>query len=67
MVSQPEQERRVVEVAERDLPVHCPMPGTPVWSMHPRVFLDVAQAHELICPYCGTRYVYKGKAHAGGH
>jgi uncharacterized Zn-finger protein len=43
------------------------MPGTPVWSMHPRVFLDVAQAHELICPYCGTRYVYKGKAHAGGH
>ncbi len=56
---------RVVEVTERDLPVHCPMPGTPVWSMHPRVFLDVAGEGELICPYCGTRYVYKGEAPRG--
>ena len=36
------------------------MPSTPVWNLHPRVFLDVAKSGELLCPYCGTRYVYKG-------
>ena len=36
------------------------MPSTPVWNLHPRVFLDVAKTGELLCPYCGTRYVYKG-------
>ena len=57
---------RFVEVTESDLPLHCPTPQTPVWSMHPRVFLDVAKAGEMLCPYCGTRYVYKG-APAKGH
>ena len=51
---------RSVEVTEHDLPLHCPTPSTPVWSMHPRVFLDVAKSGELLCPYCGTKYVYKG-------
>jgi uncharacterized Zn-finger protein len=36
------------------------MPGAPLWARHPRVFLDVAKAGESLCPYCGTRYVYKG-------
>jgi uncharacterized Zn-finger protein len=31
-----------------------------VWSLHPRVFLDVAHAGKMLCPYCGTLYVYKG-------
>lgn len=57
---------RAVEVTRSDLPLHCPRPQTPVWSMHPRVFLDVAEAGETQCPYCGTRYVYKG-APAKGH
>ena len=48
---------RVVEVTEADLPLHCPTPKTPVWSLHPRVFLDVAKAGQVLCPYCGTRYV----------
>jgi uncharacterized Zn-finger protein len=51
---------REVEVTEKDLPLHCPMPGAPLWARHPRVFLDVARVHESLCPYCGTRYVYKG-------
>jgi uncharacterized Zn-finger protein len=51
---------RVVSVSEADLPLHCPTPGAPVWSMHPRVFLDVAQSGKMLCPYCGTLYVYKG-------
>ncbi len=57
---------RLVEVTEKDLPFHCPMPSAPLWSRHPRVFLDVAREGESLCPYCGTKYVYKGappKAH----
>lgn len=56
---------RVVEVTETDLPLHCPMPATPVWSMHPRVFLDVAKIGHILCPYCGAQYVYKGTAPKG--
>jgi uncharacterized Zn-finger protein len=55
-----------VEVTQKDLPLHCPMPGAPLWSRHPRVFLDVAARGEALCPYCGTKYVYKG-APVKGH
>ena len=51
---------RLVEVTEKDLPLHCPTPGAPLWSSHPRVFLDVAKNGEALCPYCGTRFHYKG-------
>jgi uncharacterized Zn-finger protein len=57
---------RVVEVIEKDLPLHCPLPEAPLWSRHPRVFLDVAKEREVLCPYCGTKYVYKG-APVKGH
>jgi uncharacterized Zn-finger protein len=56
---------RIVEVRESDLPLHCPMPGTPLWMMHPRVFLDVAKAGEVLCPYCGAQYIYKGAPQTG--
>jgi uncharacterized Zn-finger protein len=56
---------RTVEVTATDLPLHCPTPATPVWSMHPRVFLDVAKSGEILCPYCGTKYVFKGVAPKG--
>ena len=55
----------LVEVTERDLPLHCPTPQTQVWNYHPRVFLDVAEAGEIRCPYCSTLYVYKGAKPAG--
>ena len=51
---------RELEVGAKDLPLHCPMPGSPLWARHPRVFLDVAREGESRCPYCGTLYVYKG-------
>jgi len=57
---------RQIEVTEKDLPLHCPTPGTALWDMHPRVFLDVAKEGEALCPYCGTKYVYKG-APVKGH
>jgi len=51
---------RQVEVTEKDLPLHCPVPGAPLWSRHPRVFLDVVTKGEMLCPYCGTKFLYKG-------
>ncbi len=57
--------QKEVTVTEKDLPLHCPMPGAPLWSRHPRVFLDVAHAHQVLCPYCGTKYTYQGKAPKG--
>lgn len=55
-----------VIVTEKDLPLHCPMADAPLWARHPRVFLDVAREGKSMCPYCGTRYVYKG-APVKGH
>jgi uncharacterized Zn-finger protein len=31
----------------------------PLWSHHPRVFIDVAKAGSGVCPYCGTLYRLK--------
>lgn len=50
----------VVEVTARDLQgpgaVFCPNPKMPLWSGHPRVFIDVATEGVGRCPYCGTVY-----------
>ncbi|MEP7180842.1 MAG: zinc-finger domain-containing protein [Betaproteobacteria bacterium] len=55
-----------VAVAPQDLPVFCPNPRMPLWSSHPRVFLDVTATGDAMCPYCGTRYRLAGGAPAGG-
>jgi uncharacterized Zn-finger protein len=61
-----------VEVLAKDLQgpgvVHCPNPKMPLWSNHPRVFIDVATTGEGKCPYCGTLYALKaGEVVRGGH
>jgi uncharacterized Zn-finger protein len=61
-------EALVVAVVPKDLPVFCPNPRMPLWSSHPRVFLDVAVTGEAMCPYCGTRYqLAGGPPKSGGH
>ena len=50
-----------VTVTAKDLPVHCPPPGAPLWARHPRVFLDVLRQDEAVCPYCSARYVFTGE------
>jgi uncharacterized Zn-finger protein len=57
----------VVELDGADLPAFCPNPAMPVWSGHPRVFLDVARTGEARCPYCGTVYRLKPGSVARGH
>jgi uncharacterized Zn-finger protein len=64
------QPKALVEVAATDLQgpgvVFCPNPRMPLWSNHPRVFIDVATTGEGWCPYCGTVYKLKAgeKVHA---
>ena len=57
----------VVELDGADLPAFCPNPAMPVWSSHPRVFLDVARTGEARCPYCGTAYRLKPGSTPRGH
>lgn len=56
-----------IEVTEKDLPLHCPTPDAPLWSRHPRVFLDVAKTGDVVCPYCSAHYVFKGELPKGHH
>ncbi|MES2128453.1 MAG: zinc-finger domain-containing protein [Pseudomonadota bacterium] len=48
-----------VELEGKDLPAHCPNPAMPLWSSHPRVFLDFGHDGLAKCPYCGTEYCLK--------
>jgi uncharacterized Zn-finger protein len=52
-----------VDLAAADLQgpgvVFCPNPKMPLWSNHPRIFIDVATSGEGRCPYCGTLYRLK--------
>lgn len=60
---------QVVTVTASDLPLHCPTDKSPLWSLHPRVFLDITKTGEVHCPYCGTHYkvapgtVFTGHGH----
>ena len=56
-----------MELSAQDLPAYCPNPNMPLWSTHPRVFLDVVNEQESMCPYCGTRYRLKRGAHVRAH
>ncbi len=48
--------------------VFCPNPKMPLWSNHPRVFIDVATTGIGKCPYCGTEYALKaGERVRAGH
>ncbi len=44
-------------VSRKDLPLHCPLPGTSLWNSHPRVFLPIAETGKARCPYCGAEYI----------
>jgi uncharacterized Zn-finger protein len=70
--TQAPQAQAVVELAASELlgpgVVHCPNPRMPLWSGHPKVFIDVAGTGEGRCPYCGTVYRLRAGERAGaGH
>ncbi|MFG6447913.1 zinc-finger domain-containing protein [Roseateles sp. BYS180W] len=55
--------KSVVEVTAHDVQgpgvVACPNPNMPLWSNHPRVFVDITHGDGGRCPYCGTHYRLK--------
>jgi len=55
----------VVELEAKDLPAFCPNKAMPLWSQHPRVFLDIATEGHAKCPYCGTVYRLVGPVKSG--
>ncbi|HXD07879.1 MAG TPA: zinc-finger domain-containing protein [Burkholderiaceae bacterium] len=61
----------LVEVSASDLQGHgvvfCPNPRMPLWSNHPRVFIDVTTTGEGACPYCGTVYRLKEGERVDAH
>ncbi len=61
-----------VELTAQDLQgpgvVACPHPKMPLWSHHPRVFIDLTHEGQGRCPYCGTTYrLQAGQVLASGH
>jgi uncharacterized Zn-finger protein len=51
--------QEAVLVGAEDLPLYCPGPKAPLWSMHPRVYLDIVDTGSVRCPYCSTEYRLK--------
>ena len=53
----------VVEVSAAELlgpgVVYCPNPKMPLWSNHPRIYIDLTTTGEGRCPYCSTQYRLK--------
>jgi uncharacterized Zn-finger protein len=56
---------KCLEVTEKDLPLHCPLPSQALWNAHPRVYLPIEMTKEARCPYCGTLYKLTGDVTPG--
>lgn len=60
-----------IEVTAGDLQgpgaVCCPNPKMPLWSNHPKVFIDVVTTGSGKCPYCGTVYALKAGEKISSH
>lgn len=50
-----------------DLPLYCPGPRSPLWSMHPRVYIEVVKSGSALCPYCSASYQLKEGEKVHGH
>ena len=47
------------EIAHSELPLFCPRDDTTLWSQHPRVYLPIEKDGDILCTYCGTRFILK--------
>lgn len=48
-----------IQISATDLPLFCPGPKAPLWSMHPRVYIEIQKNGKAICPYCSAHYQLK--------
>ena len=67
MIVDREAKHETVELDAHQLPAYCPNEAMPVWSAHPRVFLDITKTGSATCPYCGTRYTLKPGVKLAAH
>jgi uncharacterized Zn-finger protein len=69
MSSAPESAKQqdIIYVGAEDLPVYCPGPQAPLWSMHPRIYIEVVKNHIARCQYCGTQYALREGEKVHGH
>lgn len=44
------------QIKTEDLPLHCPPDRTPLWNMHPKVYLKLDKNNRAQCPYCSAVY-----------
>ncbi len=61
------QKGQTIELDDQDLPAYCPHKSMPIWSSHPRVYLDLAHNSQATCPYCGTQYQLKPGTAVSAH
>ena len=54
-------------VEAKGLPLYCPGPRAPLWSMHPRVYIEVVKTGKAVCPYCSANYQLKEGEKVHGH
>ena len=47
------------KLSSGDFSLFCPPKGENFWRMHPRVYLDIKNRDNIICQYCGTKYIIK--------
>lgn len=52
-------DKQEYEISAKDLPLHCPLPGTSLWNSHPKVYLPIEDNGNAQCPYCGTKFVLR--------
>lgn len=69
MSSTPEKktEADIIYVGADDLPIYCPGPKSPLWSMHPRIYIEVAKSGVAKCQYCGAAYMLRDGEKIHGH
>ena len=56
MSATPNQKIETITVTAADLPLYCPGPKAPLWSMHPRVYIEIEKEGIASCPYCSASY-----------
>lgn len=66
-MSSTEKNTPAVELQAKDLPAFCPNPAMPLWSSHPRVYLDLSHGGAATCAYCGTTYALAPGVELKGH
>ena len=47
------------EICNKDLPLHCPLPGMYLWNSHPKVYLPIEESGKAMCSYCGATFILK--------